>query len=89
MVEAHGNAAPEPAPHRLVWVARMATTVGVMVGVSCLTAEPSYDRISGLTFATVTDRERAESRASWGSRDVLGSVAVLLMILVAYLYFRG
>ena len=59
-----------------------------MVGVSYATAEPSYERISGLTFATVTEEHRAESRASWGRRDVLGSVAVLVMILMAYLYFR-
>ena len=64
-------------------------SVGVMVGVSYLTAAPSYERISGLTFATVTDEQRAESRASWGRRDIAGSVAVLVMILMAYLYFRG
>jgi SSS family solute:Na+ symporter len=60
-----------------------------MVGVSYATSEPSYKRISGLTFATVTDEHRAESRASWSRRDVLGSAAVLVMILMAYLYFRG
>ena len=36
-----------------------------------------------------TDEQKAESRASWGRRDVLGSAAVLVMILMAYLYFRG
>ena len=65
------------------------TSVLVMVGVSYATEEPSYERISGLTFATVTDEHRAESRASWGRPEVLGSVAVLVMILLAYLYFRG
>jgi SSS family solute:Na+ symporter len=64
-------------------------SVLVMVGVSYATTEPSYERISGLTFATVTDEHRAESRASWSARDVLGSAAVLIMILMAYLYFRG
>ncbi|MFH1763226.1 MAG: Na+/glucose cotransporter, partial [Gemmatimonadota bacterium] len=64
-------------------------SVLVMVGVSYATAEPSYERISGLTFATVTDEHRAESRASWDRRDVIGSVVVLVMILMAYLYFRG
>ena len=60
-----------------------------MVVVSYATAEPSDQKISGLTFATVTDEHRAESRASWDKRDVLGSAAVLIMILMAYLYFRG
>jgi SSS family solute:Na+ symporter len=64
-------------------------SVLVMVVVSFATREPSYERISGLTFATVTDEHRAESRASWDRRDVLGSAAVLIMILMAYLYFRG
>jgi SSS family solute:Na+ symporter len=65
------------------------TSVLVMVAVSYATAEPDYRKISGLTFATVTDEHRAESRASWDRREVLGSAAVLIMILVAYLYFRG
>ena len=65
------------------------TSVLVMVVVSYATATPSYERISGLTFATVTDEHRAESRASWDRRDVLGSAAVLILILMAYLYFRG
>ena len=64
-------------------------SVIVMIGVSYATAPPAYDKISGLTFATVTDEHRAESRRSWGSIDVIGSVAVLVMILLAYLYFRG
>ncbi|MCJ7628682.1 MAG: sodium/solute symporter, partial [Longimicrobiales bacterium] len=64
-------------------------SVLVMVGVSYATEEPSYARISGLTFATVTDEDRAESRSSWDKKDVIGSVAVLVMILMAYLYFRG
>jgi SSS family solute:Na+ symporter len=57
--------------------------------VSYATKEPAYERISGLTFATVTDEHRAASRASWSARDVLGSAAVLILILMAYLYFRG
>ena len=66
-----------------------AVSVIVLVVVSKLTAPPAYDRISGLTYATVTDAHRAESRWSWDRRDVIGSVAVLSLILVAYLYFRS
>jgi len=64
-------------------------SVLAMVVVSYATKEPAYERISGLTFATVTDEHRAASRASWSARDVLGSAAVLILILMAYLYFRG
>ena len=60
-----------------------------MIAVSYLTEPPAYGRISGLTYATVTDKHRADSRRSWDRRDVLGSALVLLMIILAYLYFRG
>jgi solute:Na+ symporter, SSS family len=61
----------------------------VMIGVSYATAPPDYERISGLTYATATAEDRAENRASWGMRDVVMSVAVLVAILAAYIYFRG
>ncbi len=64
-------------------------SVVVMVVVSYLTEPPSYGRISGLTYATVTDEHRSASRKSWDRRDVIGSAVVLVMILLAYLYFRG
>jgi SSS family solute:Na+ symporter len=65
------------------------TAVAVMVGVSYATREPTYEHISGLTYATVTDEHRARSRGSWDYRDVVGSAIVLVMITLAYLYFRG
>lgn len=61
----------------------------VLVSVSFLTREPSYERISGLTYATETEKERSASRASWNASDVASSAAVLLLILAAYLYFNG
>jgi SSS family solute:Na+ symporter len=64
-------------------------SVAVMVGVSYLTAAPVYERIEGLTYGTVTDMHRRESRGSWSRREVMASCAVLFMILLAYLYFRG
>lgn len=66
-----------------------AVSVVVMVAVSYLTAPPSCERISGPTYATATDEHRAQSRASWDRRDVPGSALVLVMILMAYRYFRG
>jgi len=61
----------------------------VMVAVSYLTAAPSEEKIRGLTFATQTAEDRATSRASWSRWDAAASVLVLLLILLAYLYFRG
>jgi SSS family solute:Na+ symporter len=63
--------------------------VAVAIGASYLSAPPSEERIKGLTFATTSAEDRAKSRASWNRWDVIASAAVLLLILLAYLYFRG
>jgi len=63
--------------------------IAVMVGVSYLTAPPSYEKISGLTYGTVTDEHRRTTRSSWNWRDLAASAVVLLIILAAYLYFNG
>jgi len=64
-------------------------SVVVMVVVSLMTAEPDYARLKGLTFATVTDEDRARTRASWSWREVAASVVVLVCIAGAYIYFTG
>ncbi len=61
----------------------------VMLAVSYLTAPPAYEKISGLTFGTLSEADRAASRSSWNWKDVAASLLVLAMILAAYLYFTG
>ena len=61
----------------------------VMIAVSYLTAEPDYNRIKGLTYATATPEDEAKTRASWSTTEVIGSLVVLVCIIGAYLYFRG
>ncbi|MFH1743241.1 MAG: sodium/solute symporter, partial [bacterium] len=61
----------------------------IMITVSHLTQPPDEGRLSGLTYATVTEEHRRESRSSWDMRDVLASALVVLAILGAYLYFTG
>ena len=61
----------------------------VMFVVSYATEAPSYEKISGLTYGTVTSEHKKESRASWTKRDVVFSGVVLLLILLAYIYFTG
>jgi SSS family solute:Na+ symporter len=61
----------------------------VMVAVSYLTPAPDYTRIKNLTYETTTHEDRAATFASWDWRDIGGSCFVLVMILLAYLYFRG
>jgi SSS family solute:Na+ symporter len=64
-------------------------SVAVMIGVSYLTPAPDYARLEGLTYGTVTDTHRQESRGSWTRWDVIASAAVLVLIVAAYLSFRG
>ena len=64
-------------------------SVVVMIGVSYATAAPAVERLSGLTFATITDEHREESRSSWTRWDMIASALVVLLIIAVYLYFRG
>ena len=61
----------------------------VMVAVSYATNAPSYEKISGLTYGTVTEDHKKESRASWNGWDVGLSILAVALILCAYLYFTG
>jgi solute:Na+ symporter, SSS family len=60
-----------------------------MIAVSYATPPPLEERITGLTYATVTVEQKRETRRSWNRWDVINSAIVLLLILSAYLYFRG
>ncbi len=64
-------------------------SVVVMFVVSHLTAPPAPEQLAGLTYGTITAEDRAQSRSSWSRRDVIASGVVLLLILAAYLFFRG
>ncbi len=63
--------------------------VAVMIVVSYMTQEPSYEKISGLTYSTMTDSDRDQTRSSWSALDVVTSGVVLALIAAAYLYFTG
>ena len=63
--------------------------LAVMIAVSLMTKAPSYDKLAGLTYATISDEQRLESRTSWDWRDVTMYCVVLVAILAAYLYFSG
>jgi len=63
--------------------------VAVMIAVSYATEAPAEARLTGLTYATVTDEHRRESRRSWGRVEVVASAVVVLLIVMAYVYFNG
>jgi SSS family solute:Na+ symporter len=61
----------------------------VLVGVSYAGEKPNEAQLAGITYGTVSAEQQAESRRSWGTLDVVASGVVLVLILVAYLYFNG
>jgi SSS family solute:Na+ symporter len=61
----------------------------VMIVVSYLTAEPPPAQIQGLTYGTVSEEQKRETRRSWNAVDVVASCVVLAAILAAYVYFSG
>jgi SSS family solute:Na+ symporter len=64
-------------------------SAAVMVGVSYAGPPPDAGRLSGLTFATVTEEQKAVTRNSFTRWDVAASVLVLALIVSAYWYFAG
>ncbi len=64
-------------------------SVAVMIGVSYATEKPDESKIRDLTFGTTTEEHRVESRRSWTKWDVVNSLIVIALILIAYTYFTG
>lgn len=64
-------------------------SVAVMIIVSYATEKPSEEKIRDLTFGTMTEEHRIESRRSWGKWDVINSFIVIALIIIAYTYFTG
>jgi len=61
--------------------------IGIMVIISFLTREPSYEKIQGLTYSTTVAEDKKASRASWKTRDVVVSLIVLVIIALVMIYF--
>jgi SSS family solute:Na+ symporter len=62
-------------------------SVAIVVFVSLMTKAQDVKKISGLTYSTATNEDKAENRASWTLWDILASAAVLAVVLGLYLYF--
>jgi predicted XRE-type DNA-binding protein len=55
--------------------------------ISQFTARPSLDMIKGLTFASITPEQRAETRASWNKWDLINTAIIIGVIILFYIYF--
>lgn len=64
-------------------------SAAVMIAVSYMSEAPAEEKTRGITYGSVSDEERNQSRGSWNWRDIAASCAVLIAILAAYLYFNG
>jgi SSS family solute:Na+ symporter len=62
-------------------------SIVVMVVVSLLTERPSEAQLSGLTYRTTVAADKAQSRASWNARDLVLSLAILVVTVVIFVYF--
>jgi len=61
---------------------------GLVIAIASLSAPaPDEAHLSGLNFACLDGKFRAENRASWGWREVLASVFIVGLVLGAYTYF--
>jgi SSS family solute:Na+ symporter len=66
-----------------------AACVLAMIAVSLLTRGPSPEKIRGLTYATTVAEDKAASRATWNSREVILSLVVIAVVAFTLIYFRG
>jgi SSS family solute:Na+ symporter len=59
----------------------------ILVTVSLFTEKPTFEQLNGLTFSTTVAEDKAKSRASWNTRDLVLSLIVVVIIITAFLYF--
>jgi SSS family solute:Na+ symporter len=62
-------------------------SIVLMIIVSLLTPKPDEEHIKGLTFATTVAEDRAASRASWNTRDVILSLIIVVIVVAVFIYF--
>jgi solute:Na+ symporter, SSS family len=61
----------------------------VCVAASLLTPPPSEEQIKGLTFATLTEEQKASNRGSYTTMDIVASVVILAIVAGVMWSFRG
>ena len=59
----------------------------VVIVVSLVTPAPDARKIQGLVFGTSTPEQRAATRASWGTWDVVHTIIILCITAAFYWYF--
>ncbi|MEM7105776.1 MAG: sodium:solute symporter [Bacteroidota bacterium] len=82
-----GNVAAIPFSHFAILI--FVICVVVLVGVSLLTPKPSEAQLSGLTFGTLTPEQKAATKNSYSTIDIVASVFIIIVIIGILSYFTG
>lgn len=61
--------------------------VVLLIGISLATAPPPEQQLRGLTFSTLSEQDKANTRSSWNTMDVTLSVLVVVIIVTVFVYF--
>ena len=59
------------------------------VSVTLITSEPNYNKIIGLSFGTLTEKQKLENKNSYEKADVLLSIILVILIIGVLSYFTG
>ena len=62
-------------------------SIALLIIVSLSSEKPSEVQLNGLTYATTVAEDKATSRASWNTTDVVLSAIVVVIIVCVFLYF--
>ena len=65
----------------------LALSASIIVVASLTAPAPDSVHLTGLCFARLDEKFRAENRASWGWKDVVASIFIVSLVLCAYAYF--
>ncbi|WPP53227.1 sodium:solute symporter [Catalinimonas niigatensis] len=64
-------------------------SVLIAVVVSLMSPAPSEEKLSGLTYSTLSEEQKAENKASYNIWDILASLAVLAIVVFIMISFNG
>ena len=59
------------------------------VGVTLATSEPDYNKITGLSFGTLTVEQKLENKNSYEKIDLILSVILVIIVVAILNYFTG
>jgi SSS family solute:Na+ symporter len=62
-------------------------TILLMVVISFFTPKATIEQLQGLTYFSQSKEQRAETRSSWSSWDILTSLVVVGLCVAFYIYF--